>query len=65
VAGDVLQRSGLGRRRQGGDQKEGLAADGLHPVQFAWIELDAPQCGYCQAGIITSAVALLTRRHPG
>ncbi len=40
---------------------EGLAGeDGtLHPLQQAWIELDVPQCGYCQAGQIMSAVALL------
>jgi isoquinoline 1-oxidoreductase subunit alpha len=39
---------------------EGLSADGSHPVQRAWRELDVPQCGYCQAGQIMSAVALLT-----
>ncbi|MEL6794449.1 MAG: (2Fe-2S)-binding protein [Pseudomonadota bacterium] len=39
---------------------EGLAGgDGLHPVQSAWLEARAPQCGYCQAGQIMSAVALL------
>ena len=40
---------------------EGLAAaDGaLHPLQTAWMELDVPQCGYCQAGQIMSAAALL------
>jgi isoquinoline 1-oxidoreductase subunit alpha len=44
---------------------EGLAAtDGtLHPLQEAWIELDVPQCGYCQAGQIMSAAALL-RQNP-
>jgi isoquinoline 1-oxidoreductase alpha subunit len=40
---------------------EGLSADGRHPVQVAWTELDVPQCGYCQAGQIMSASALLTR----
>lgn len=42
---------------------EGLAnKDGsLHPVQLAWIENDVPQCGYCQAGQIMSAVDLLSR----
>jgi isoquinoline 1-oxidoreductase alpha subunit len=40
---------------------EGLSADGTHPVQVAWEELDVPQCGYCQAGQMMSASALLTR----
>jgi len=38
---------------------EGLSPDGMHPVQQAWAQLDVPQCGYCQPGIIMSAVALL------
>ena len=38
---------------------EGLSPDSSHPVQRAWIELDVPQCGYCQSGQIMSAVALL------
>lgn len=37
---------------------EGLG-DGSHPLQTAWVELDVPQCGYCQAGQIMSAAALL------
>lgn len=41
---------------------EGVSADGSHPVQLAWKELDAPQCGYCQSGMIMSALALLARR---
>ena len=41
---------------------EGLSADGTHPVQLAWIELDVPQCGYCQSGMIMSVVALLNKR---
>jgi len=41
---------------------EGLTADGSHPVQRAWVELDVPQCGYCQAGRIMSAVALLSQK---
>jgi isoquinoline 1-oxidoreductase subunit alpha len=40
---------------------EGLSANGSHPLQKAWIELDVPQCGYCQAGQIMSAAALLAR----
>ena len=38
---------------------EGLSSDRSHPVQQAWMELDVPQCGYCQSGQIMSAVALL------
>jgi len=40
---------------------EGLSSDGSHPLQRAWEEIDVPQCGYCQAGQIMSAAALLTR----
>jgi len=38
---------------------EGLSADGSHPLQKAWMEVDVPQCGYCQAGQLMSAAALL------
>jgi isoquinoline 1-oxidoreductase alpha subunit len=41
---------------------EGLSADGSHPVQRAWMEIDVAQCGYCQAGQIMSAAALLARK---
>jgi isoquinoline 1-oxidoreductase alpha subunit len=41
---------------------EGLSADGSHPVQRAWSELDVVQCGYCQSGQIMSAIALLAVR---
>ncbi len=41
---------------------EGLSADLSHPVQKAWIELDVPQCGYCQSGQIMSAAALLAKK---
>jgi isoquinoline 1-oxidoreductase alpha subunit len=40
-----------------------LSKDGSHPLQIAWQEIDVPQCGYCQAGQIMSAAALLTK-HP-
>lgn len=40
---------------------EGLSATGDHPVQKAWLEHDVPQCGYCQAGQIMSAAALLKK----
>lgn len=39
---------------------EGLSPDGSHPLQRAWMELDVPQCGYCQAGQLMAASALLT-----
>ncbi|MGE5169054.1 MAG: (2Fe-2S)-binding protein [Rudaea sp.] len=42
---------------------EGLAADGLHRVQKAWIDHEVPQCGYCQTGMIMAAAALLAK-HP-
>jgi isoquinoline 1-oxidoreductase subunit alpha len=49
-----------------GEQKittiEGLSPDHSHPVQKAWLELDVPQCGYCQSGQIMSAVALLAQK---
>jgi isoquinoline 1-oxidoreductase alpha subunit len=38
---------------------EGLSADGSHPVQKAWLDLQVAQCGYCQPGQIMTAVALL------
>lgn len=41
---------------------EGLSPDGSHPVQQAWEEVDVAQCGYCQAGQIMSAAALLSRK---
>jgi isoquinoline 1-oxidoreductase alpha subunit len=40
---------------------EGLSADRSHPVQRAWIEIDVPQCGYCQSGQIMTASALLAK----
>jgi len=49
-----------------GEQKittiEGLSADSSHPVQQAWLELDVPQCGYCQSGQLMSAAALLAQK---
>jgi isoquinoline 1-oxidoreductase alpha subunit len=41
---------------------EGLSADGTHPVQIAWQEVDVAQCGYCQAGQIMSASALIAQK---
>jgi len=40
---------------------EGLSPDASHPLQRAWEELDVPQCGYCQAGQLMSAAALLAK----
>jgi isoquinoline 1-oxidoreductase alpha subunit len=40
---------------------EGLSPDGSHPVQQAWVELQVPQCGYCQSGQIMAATALLAK----
>ena len=42
---------------------EGLSRDGLHRIQQAWIDHEVPQCGYCQAGMIMAAAALLSK-HP-
>lgn len=48
------------------DQKivtiEGLSPTGMHPVQVAWRDLDVPQCGYCQSGMIMAAAALLAEK---
>jgi isoquinoline 1-oxidoreductase alpha subunit len=49
--------SSVGRKRV--TTIEGLHPQGVHPLQQAWQELDVPQCGYCQAGQILSAAALL------
>ena len=44
---------------------EGLSPDGSHPVQKAWVAEQVPQCGYCQSGMILSAVALLrSKKNP-
>ncbi len=53
----VLPISGVGD--QAITTIEGLSSEGTHPVQQAWLEHDVPQCGYCQAGQIMSAAALL------
>ena len=41
---------------------EGLSPNSSHPVQQAWIEVDVPQCGYCQTGMIMASAALLERK---
>lgn len=52
------------RRAEGKDVTtiEGLSSDGSHPLQKAWLELGVPQCGFCQAGQLMSAAALLAKR---
>lgn len=52
------------RRAEGRDVTtiEGLSEDGSHPLQRAWIELGVPQCGFCQAGQIMTAAALLRKQ---
>jgi isoquinoline 1-oxidoreductase alpha subunit len=61
--GDTAVRSCMLPISQVGNQSittiEGLSAKGDHPVQKAWLEHDVPQCGYCQAGQIMTAAALL------
>jgi isoquinoline 1-oxidoreductase alpha subunit len=41
---------------------EGLSPDGSHPLQKAWVQLDVPQCGYCQSGMLMAAAALLKEK---
>jgi isoquinoline 1-oxidoreductase subunit alpha len=55
----VTPVSAVGERRV--TTIEGLSRDRSHPVQRAWLELDVPQCGYCQSGQIMAAAALLKR----
>ena len=61
--GDVAVRSCKLTVASVGNQEittiEGLSENGDHPVQKAWLDIDVPQCGYCQAGQIMSAAALL------
>jgi aerobic-type carbon monoxide dehydrogenase small subunit (CoxS/CutS family) len=65
--GGVATRSCMLPVSQVGNQEvttiEGLAENGDHPVQKAWIEYDVPQCGYCQAGQIMTAAALLKKNN--
>lgn len=68
--GDVATRSCVLPVSSVGNQEittiEGLSENGDHPVQKAWVEQDVSQCGYCQAGQIMTAAALLkTNKNPG
>ena len=53
--------AGVSRQGRPSPPSKGLSADGTHPLQQAWMEIDVPQCGYCQAGQIMSANALLSQ----
>jgi isoquinoline 1-oxidoreductase alpha subunit len=55
----VLSVSAIGTKKV--TTIEGLSANGEHPVQKAWSEVDVPQCGYCQAGQIMTAAAFLSK----
>ena len=55
----VLPVSAVGSKKN--TTIEGLSANGEHPVQKAWSEMDVPQCGYCQAGQIMTAAAFLSK----
>lgn len=61
--GGIAMRSCVLPVSQVGNQEvttiEGLSEDGNHPLQKAWLEHDVPQCGYCQAGQLMNAAALL------
>ena len=63
IDGEAVRSCMMPLSALGGSQRvttiEGLSQDGSHPVQRAWNELDVPQCGYCQPGIIMSVAALL------
>ena len=59
----LLQRPGARRPSASrSSRSKGVSPDGSHPIQVAWKEFDAPQCGYCQSGMIMSALALLRER---
>jgi len=68
VDGDAVRSCVVPLRRVSGRTLttiEGLSADGNHPLQKAWVDLAVPQCGFCQAGQIMTAAALLARiPHP-
>jgi len=64
--GDAIRSCSVSMKEVGGTSIttiEGVSANGLHPVQKAWMEIKVPQCGYCQVGQIMQAVALLNQKH--
>lgn len=65
IDGEAVRACGITVGSLKPDQKivtiEGLSPDTSHPIQKAWLELDVPQCGYCQSGMIMAAAALLAK----
>lgn len=65
IDGEAVRSCALPLSAVGPEQKivtiEGLSPDSSHPIQKAWLELDVPQCGYCQSGMIMAAAALLAK----
>ncbi|MBN9161449.1 MAG: (2Fe-2S)-binding protein [Myxococcales bacterium 68-20] len=65
IDGEVVRSCVTPVRRAAGKNVttiEGLSPDGSHPLQKAWVDLGVPQCGFCQAGQIMSAAALLAKK---
>ncbi|MCZ8185796.1 MAG: (2Fe-2S)-binding protein [Beijerinckiaceae bacterium] len=66
IDGEPVRSCSITLGSLGANQKivtiEGLSPDVSHPIQKAWLELDVPQCGYCQSGMIMAAAALLARK---
>ncbi|MBN8532836.1 MAG: (2Fe-2S)-binding protein [Rhizobiales bacterium] len=66
IDGEAVRACSLPIEAVGPNQKivtiEGLSEDVSHPIQKAWLQLDVPQCGYCQSGMIMAAAALLAKK---
>lgn len=66
IDGEAIRACSLPIESVGPNQKivtiEGLSPDVSHPIQKAWLQLDVPQCGYCQSGMIMAAAALLAKK---
>ena len=66
VAGEAVRSCSTTLKQAAGKSVttiEGLSPDGNHPLQKAWMQANAPQCGYCQTGQIMQAAALLSKNH--
>jgi isoquinoline 1-oxidoreductase subunit alpha len=65
IDGEAVRSCSMPISAIGANQKittiEGLSANSSHPVQKAWLELEVPQCGYCQSGMIMASAALLAK----